>query len=135
MRYKVYLIGEWMETKTKRHRKTDTSNQIINSAFYSMKKIITEQKREREVALHAEFQLKSALETLYEHLQRLERNKKDFIDELIQVSSAGSDFLMNRLTEQEREIEKAKTLAARYKQEKLEMEHKFEQWITQDCPV
>lgn len=103
----------------------DGQSYLLDSIFYSVKKLSSAHKENRDVSQKFETQFMGALDELYGHIRRLEEEKEDLFTEMISV--AGNDYIKRKQSELEKELKKAKEVAENYKNEKIEVEERLEQ--------
>jgi hypothetical protein len=104
---------------------TQNQNDLLNSIFYSMKKLTSTYDQREEGSNEQSDKVEVALKGLHRLIRRLEGQKDDAYTELIRI--AGDDFLKGKLEEQEEAITKANELAEKRHQENKELEKKIEQ--------
>ncbi|MBF0231712.1 MAG: hypothetical protein HQK65_01565 [Desulfamplus sp.] len=103
-------------------REQEQSN-LLNTIYYSIKKITTQYDKEKEVDKGAQIEFLNSLEILYGHIRRLESEKDDLGLELLRF---GGDALQKeKLNTIENELKKQKNLADKYLREKNEIEERY----------
>ncbi|MBF0517281.1 MAG: hypothetical protein HQK97_09225, partial [Nitrospirae bacterium] len=103
---------------------------VLQGVFLSVKKLLNIATKERDTNEKVANQLTNALDNLYSQIRRLESEKDELDVELLRL--AGDDYFKNKFKQLENDLHKARSLADKYQEEKMELEQKYmrlqQQW-------
>jgi len=117
------LLREVNGLKDTIHANNSEQQHLLNTIYYSTKKMSKSIGKEKDDATKSEIQFLSALEVLYEHIRRLESDKDELGIELLRIG--GDSHQKEKLASIEKELENQKALSEKYLLEKKEIEGKM----------
>ncbi|MCG6552592.1 MAG: hypothetical protein L7F77_09715 [Candidatus Magnetominusculus sp. LBB02] len=97
---------------------------VLQGVFLSVKKLLNISAKERDTNEKVSKELTNALDNLYSHIRRLEAENDELDVELLRL--AGDDYFKNKFKQLENELVKARGLADKYKDEKAELEQRYD---------
>jgi len=116
---------ELNELKETIHANDSEQHNLLNTIYYSTKKMSKSIGKEKGEADKSEIKFMNELEVLYGHIRRLESEKDDLGLELLRLG--GDAYQKEKLTSIEKEMKKQKALSEKYLNEKKEIEARMVQ--------
>ncbi|WP_420265553.1 hypothetical protein [Candidatus Magnetominusculus dajiuhuensis] len=117
------VMGGLSEIKQLTDSSVKDQTDMLQGVFLYVKKLLQISEKERDTNEKVSVELTNALDNLYSHIRRLESENDELDVELLRL--AGDDYFKNKFKQLENEVNKARSLAEKYQEEKIELEQKY----------
>ncbi|MBF0568031.1 MAG: hypothetical protein HQK95_04110 [Nitrospirae bacterium] len=117
------VMGGLSEIKQLTDSSVKDQTDMLQGVFLYVKKLLQISEKERDTNEKVSVELTNALDNLYSHIRRLESENDELDVELLRL--AGDDYFKNKFKQLENEVHKARGLAEKYQEEKIELEQKY----------